>query len=124
MPIPRMSPVMVMMLSVSPMSDMPSKVTRMEMGMERPMMIVPFMLRKKRRMMSMARNPPWKAELYTSPMVAEIMVVSSLRMVRLTPRGSIELISGRPSRTERATVVLFESVSLDTEMYNPGTPSM
>jgi len=58
MPIPIISPVMVIRFSVKPKIVIDIRVSSMEIGIESPIITVAFMLRKNKRSITIARRPP------------------------------------------------------------------
>ncbi len=82
-----MSPVRLIVLSVSPMKYMQSNVMRMQMGMDIPMMKVALRFLRYSSRMRTAKRIPCQAELYTSFKVELTRVVSSDMNSTVTPVG-------------------------------------
>ena len=86
-PIPRINPAMVIILMVRSIIDMHIKVIKIEIGRDKPMINDDLIFLKKINIIITAKRAPVIPEEYTSPMVASIIVVSSLIIYRETPLG-------------------------------------
>ena len=122
MPMPRMRPAMVSMLRVSPARFITKRVTKIEKGIEMPIMIVLFIFRRNRNSTPTARTRPRSAELTSSLIMSRISVVSSSTISRPTSAGSRASISTSFAYTASATATELAPLCLVTPTYTPFAP--